>query len=220
MPSKHWIDRNTSALAHVKGGLSVIDNVTSYVKAGAGKPSGKERALFAAAIVFTYGVWENYVEQLAIDLCTRLSADIKPEQVPEKVKKQLEKRSAWELSISPGWRKLWSDFVREKAIGGDSEKFGMNTARAEQVKFLLSLAGAKDPFDGIPDSIAPGHLDAKRQTVTAALDELVTLRGEIVHTGKVPDTLSKYHVSSWRNYVEQLTEGVDKACRAQCKALL
>ena len=218
--AKHWADKDSPAHGHVKSGLSVIDNVTGYVKAGVGKPSAKERALFAAAIVFAYGVWENYVEQLAIDLCAKLAAGIKPEQVPDEVRKQLEKKSAWELTISPGWRKLWCDFVSEKAVGGDSDKFGMNTARAGSVKYLLSLAGVKDPFDGIDDNIAPTHLDAKKRTVIAALDELVTLRGEIVHTGKVPDTLSKSHVANWRNYVERLTAGVDKACRTQCKALL
>lgn len=217
---KHWTERDSDALAHVKSGLAVIDNVTGYVKAGVGKPSAKERALFAAAIVFAYGVWENYVEQLAIDLCEKLSDDVKPERVPEEVRKLLEKKTAWELSISPGWRKLWRDFVNEKAVGGDSDKFGMNTARAGSVKYLLSLAGVKDPFAGIDNNIAPTHLDQQKQNVTAALDELVTLRGEIVHTGKVPDTLSKGHVSNWRNYVEKLTAGVDSACRTQCKALL
>jgi len=213
-------DHDSSALSHVKSGLAVIDNVTSYVKAGVGKPSAKERALFAAAIVFAYGVWENYVEQLAIELSDRLSKDVKPDRVPEEVRKVLEKRSAWELTISPGWRRLWSDFVTEKAVGGDSDKFGMNTARAGSVKYLLSLAGVTDPFDGIKGNISPAHLDKAKQTVVMALDELVTLRGEIVHTGKVPDSLSKGHVSNWRNFVEQLTSGVDFACRKQCKALL
>lgn len=219
-PAVHWADQNSAAHDHVKSGLSVIDKVTGYVKPGVGKPSAKERALFAAAIVFAYGVWENYVEQLAIDLCIRLADEIKSERVPDEVRKQLEKKSAWELAISPGWRKLWCDFVNEKAVGGDSDKFGMNTARAGSVKYLLSLAGVKDPFDGIDDNISPIHLDTKKRTVISALDELVTLRGEIVHTGKVPDTLSKSHVANWRNFVENLIAGVDKACRAQCKSLL
>lgn len=217
---KHWADVDSIALAHAKSGLSVVDSVTSYVKAGAGKPSTKERALFAAAIVFAYGVWENYVEQLAIELSTNLSSDVNPEQVPDEVRKVLERKSAWELTISPGWRKLWLDLVSEKAIGGDTDKFGMNTARSGSVKYLLSLAGAKGPFDGIPDDIAPVHLDAPKRTVTTALDELVTLRGEIVHTGKVPDSLSKSHVANWRSYVQKLAAGVDQACRSQCKNLL
>ena len=216
----HWTEKETEAIAHVKSGLAVIDNVTSYVKSGVGKPSAKERALFAAAIVFAYGVWENYVEQLAIDITKKLSAEIDPENVPEEIRKILDKKTAWELSISPGWRKLWVDHVSEKAVGGEADKFGMNTARDGSVRYLLSLAGVNDPFSGIDKSICPAHLEESRRTVVLALDELVTLRGEIVHTGKVPDSLMKDHVSNWRNYIEQLTVMVDLASRKQCKSLL
>lgn len=180
----------------------------------------REKALFGAAIVFAYGVWENYVEQLAMELVARLSNEVSPEQVPDDVRKFLEKKSAWELAISPGWRKLWLDFVNEKAVGGESDKFGMNTARAGSVKYLLSLSGVSDPFKGIDNGIVPQHVDRDKRTVTAALDELVTLRGEIVHTGKVPASLSKNHVSSWRDYVANISKSVDQACRAQCKELL
>lgn len=216
----HWTEKETEAIAHVKSGLAVIDNVTSYVKSGAGKPSAKERALFAAAIVFAYGVWENYVEQLAIDITSKLSTEIDPEKVPEEIRKIFDKKSAWDLSISPGWRRLWVDHVREKAVGGDADKFGMNTARGNSVKYLLSLAGVNDPFSGIDKSICPTHLAEPKRTVVLALDELVTLRGEIVHTGKVPDSLRKDHVSNWRNYIEQLTSRVDQSSRTQCKSLL
>ncbi|KRG65647.1 hypothetical protein ABB26_03655 [Stenotrophomonas humi] len=170
--------------------------------------------------MFAYGVWENYVEQLAIELCKQLSNEILADLVPSEVRKILEKKNAWELTISPGWRNLWCDLVNEKAVGGDSDKFGMNTARAGSVRYLLSLAGVQDPFQGIDDNIVPAHLDPKLYKVTSALDELVTLRGEIVHTGKVPDSLSKGHVSNWRNYVEKLISEVDSASLKQCKALL
>ncbi|WP_148040888.1 HEPN domain-containing protein [Montanilutibacter psychrotolerans] len=192
----------------------------SYVKAGQGKPSTKERALFAASVVFTYGIWENYVEQLALELAGHVATIIRPENVPEEVKKVLEKKTAWELAISPGWKELWLAYVREKAIGDDSDKFGMNTARAGQVKHLLSLAGVKNAFDGVEDGIAPPHLDSKKRNAIDAVEALVTLRGEIVHTGKVPDELSKGRVIEWRGFIEQLTKKIDASCRTQCQAIL
>ena len=57
-------------------------------------------------------------------------------------------------------------------------------------------------------------------TTTDAIDALVTLRGEVVHTGKSPSSLRKQHVKEWREFVEALMKNVDKCCRAQCKDLL
>ena len=56
-------------------------------------------------------------------------------------------------------------------------------------------------------------------TFEEAVDDLVTLRGEIVHTGKVPDSLRKKHVLAWRSFVEKAIDNVDDSCRGQCKAL-
>lgn len=214
----HWTSKPSKAHRSVRDALKVVDNLLGFVKDGVGKPSVQERALFAAAVVFTYGIWENYVEQLAIELVEAVSRDIKPEKVPENVRKQLDKKSAWELAVSPGWRQLWSTSVREKAVGGDDEKFGLNTARAGQVKFLLALAGVADPFGAVPVDIIPDHLKAGA-TFDGAVDGLVTLRGEIVHTGKVPDALRKKHVLAWRKFVEKAIDKVDESCRHQCKSL-
>jgi hypothetical protein len=95
----------------------------------------------------------------------------------------------------------------------------MNTAKAGQVKNLLMLAGVTDAFLGVSDSITPEHLGTNQKFVDA-VNELVELRGRIVHTGKVPDSLRKKHVIEWRRFVEEAINGVDGACRTQCKTLL
>ncbi len=219
MTATNW-SISTNALGHVDAGLKVIDSLMGFVKAGQGKPSAKERALFAASVVFTYGIWENYVEQLALELSEKVAPSIKPEAVPIKIKKHLESKTPWELSVSPGWRRLWTEVVRAKALGDEKERFGMNTARAGQVAFLMELAGVEDSFRGIADSIAPAHLEEKQRTVKESVDALVALRGEIVHTGKVPTSLSKSHVNAWKDFVKELTKAMDKSCREQCKKLL
>ena len=70
-PAIDWT-RTTDASRHVEAGLKVINSLMEFVKQGQGKPSAKERSIFAASVVFAYGVWENYVEQLALELhlCT------------------------------------------------------------------------------------------------------------------------------------------------------
>jgi RiboL-PSP-HEPN len=212
-----WTDQATDSHSSIAASLAVVDNLLGFAKDGKGKPSVKERALFAAAVVFTYGIWENFVEQLAIELATRVAKVVAPEKVPEQIRKLLEKRSAWELTVTPGWRKLWMEHVRLQAIGDDEDKFGMNTAKAGQVKHLLSLAGVDDPYQGIAVANLPDHLPQAKKTVVEAINSLVELRGAIVHTGKVPDTLRKSHVLAWRLFVETATNTIDASCRAQCK---
>ena len=216
----HWTESKTAAHHSVGDALKVVDNLLGYVKDGQGKPAVKERALFAAAVVFTYGIWENYAEQLAIELVRKVAEEIAPERVPEQIRKSFEKRTAWELTVTPGWRSLWTRQVELQAVGDDDEKFGMNTARAGQVKNLLSLAGVSDPYAGLPLSIIPEHLPAPKKNIVEAINSLVELRGEIVHTGKVPDTLRKGHVRAWRGFVEAAAERIDGACRQQCKAFM
>lgn len=215
----HWADARTAAFKSVAAGLSVVDNLLSFTKDGQGAPSGKERALFAAAVVFTYGVWENFVEQLAIELASKLSPDIPPEHVPEQIRKSLEKKTPWELAVHPGWRVLWSQHIAVQAIGDNGDKFGMNTAKAGQVKNLLSQAGASEPYQKIPAAVIPAHLPRPKRNVDDAINALVELRGEIVHTGTVPNALRKGHVRDWRNFVAQAADSIDEASREQCKKL-
>jgi hypothetical protein len=95
----------------------------------------------------------------------------------------------------------------------------MNTAKAGQVKNLLGQVGATDPYQKITPTILPEHLETTKKNAADAINSLVELRGEIVHTGKVPETLRKGHVLAWRNFVEQAAEKIDDACREQCKEL-
>ncbi|NOZ19465.1 MAG: hypothetical protein GXP25_00090, partial [Planctomycetes bacterium] len=110
--------------------------------------------------------------------------------------------------------------VELQAVGDDGERYGLNTAKAGQVKNLLELAGVKDAFAGLAPSIVPDHLGQKVTDPSDAVNRLVELRGEIVHTGAVPDSLRKNHVREWRQFVESITVELDKNCRKQCKQLL
>jgi RiboL-PSP-HEPN len=216
----HWTDTATTAHASIADALAAVDNILSFAKEERGKPTEAERALFAAAVVFIYGIWENYVEQLAVELVSNASAEVTPEKVPEQVRKSLEKKTAWELTVSPGWRALWAEHVKVQAVGDDAEKFGLNTAKAGQVQNLLVQAGVKEPYKDVPTTIVPKHLAAGQKDFVNAVNALVALRGEIVHTGKVPDSLRKGHVLQWRRFVEQAAKSIDETCRKQCHSLI
>lgn len=213
-----WFDTRSMALSNAETSLNTVDELLTLVKDGRGKPSEKERAVFAAVVVFLYGIWENFVEQLAIELVTHLSPSIDPTRVPDQVRKSLEKKSAWELSVHPGWRSLWAESVKLQAVGDDGDKFGMNTAKSGQVKNLLVAAGACDCFAKASASIIPGHLEEIAK-VEDAVNQLVELRGEIVHTGKVPESLRKSHVMDWKSFVRSVCESVDECAREQSKLL-
>lgn len=140
------------------------------MKDTSGKPSNDERALFAAAVVFSYGVWENYVETLAIELVAKIVEEIDPANVPKHIHSQIEKhQSVWELAVSPGWKRLWVQLVERKAIG-DEDDYGLNSARLGQVRNLLGLAGVADCFECTDSTVVPDHLDHV-EDVVAAVDE-------------------------------------------------
>lgn len=215
-----WTIKQTTAATSASSALKVVDNILSFVKDTKGKPSEKERALFAAAVVFTYGVWESFVEQLATEIAAHLATEISEHNVPDAIRVVLQKKTAWELAVSPGWRALWQHHVRGEALGDDAERHGMNTARHGNVKRLLALAGVTEAFSQLGAQVIPQHHNAKGATVETAIDALVTLRGEIAHTGKVPDALRKSQVNSWHVFVADLVDGLDKACRDECASLL
>ena len=149
-----WTSKPTDARTSVDSTLRVVDDLLSYMSAGKGKPAQQERAIFAAAVVFSHGVWESYVEELAIEIATNVSDSIKPEKVPENVRKLLEAASPWELNVHPGWQALWIQRVTATAKG-EGESYGLNTAKVKQVSTLLKTAGVDEFFNKLPKKIIP-----------------------------------------------------------------
>jgi hypothetical protein len=206
--SGHWTERRTRSATQSDEGLKVVSSLMSWVKDGVGKPNADERNLFMAAVAFAYGVWENYVEQLALELVGHLSNELDPSDVPEEARREFTKgREAWEIAVAPGWKELWRRRVQELAVGDEGEKFGLNSANQGQVRNLFRLVGV-DPFDGVD----PASL--KR------IAELVRVRGEIVHTAHVPGTLRKADPIAWGDFVATVIADVDESCRRQCARLL
>lgn len=200
---------SSDALNSLSNGLGAVDNVLSFAKPTKGKPSNQERSLFVASVALSYAVWENFVEDLVIEATRFLAMEIDPASVPEPARRFVEHNTkAWDLSVHPGWRDLWIDRIKTRAKGreDEDEDFGLLTASAAKVKALFANSGL-DPFAGVDDDL------------TAQLDDLVALRGEIVHTGQAPSDFYKANAISAKDTVQQLSVATDASIAEQVDEL-
>lgn len=203
---------DSQALTDLHAGLKAVDNVLSFAKSGVGKPLAKERSLFVASVALSYAVWENYVEEVAIEVTRFVSQSCSESLVPPTVREWImkgePKPDAWDLAVYPGWRELWLRSVRTRAKGSDDNErdFGMLSADQKNVRALFDRVGV-DPFGNVNTD------DLDR------LAKLVSERGEIVHTGKAPMDFYKQNAVDWRTFVEKLAGQVDKSVRAGASKL-
>lgn len=222
-----WSDAAWSA----DRGMAVVDGLMSFASATRGNPTNEQRSLYVASVAFSYAVWENYVEDLAVELAGMLSAQVGPDSVPDSTRRSIEQHSAWELAVHPGWRGLWADRVRTLAKGDSAAgKWGMNTASFGKVVELFEVVGVELPprrltapqprgaQRRVPARVAidnNGELDVKN-----ALAQLIEVRGEAVHTARTTDPLYKDEVLWWSDFVRALYHVTDESALAQCRALV
>ena len=129
-----------------------------------------------------------------------MAPTIDPAVLPPKLVERInDGLTAWELNVTPGWRQVWVNKVTIAAKGDGKSRHGLSMARASAVEDLFGWVGFS-PSNGITPSM---H----------RLDQLVTLRNSVVHTGKIPSDLYKADVLSWREFVQTLYESIDKGCR-------
>jgi hypothetical protein len=227
-----WTGWTTAALG-ADVGMQVPKGLMSFANDGRGAPTKEQRSLYLAAVAFTYAVWENYIEDLAIELVGVLSKRLPAERVPGDVKDLISKNaSPWELSVHPGWQGLWRSRVSESAKGTASAgQWGINTADATNVSRLFKSVGV----DALPKTLAAPiddnnkvmltppniHLSSHGSLdVTNALSQLIGVRGEAVHTAKTSDKLLKREVLWWSAFVHDLYEKMDEQARRGCAELL
>jgi hypothetical protein len=202
---------DSKALRDLRTGLKAVDDVLGFVKTTAGKPSKQEKSLFVASVALSYAMWENYVEDVAVEATEALSTDVQKEDVPATVRDSIMKLqptpTVWDIAVHPGWRSLWLAAVEQRAKGGaNTDDLGMNTANQKNVRSLFERVGV-DPFTQASDE------DLEN------VEKLVKQRGQIVHTGKAPSDFYKEDAVGWRTFVEDLATKVDKAVGAQAKSL-
>ncbi len=224
------------AAVDADAGMEVPIGLMSFSSSDPGRPTTQQPTLYIAAIAFTYAVWENYIEDLAIELAEVITEHIPPRLVPPSVQKIIaDKATAWELSVHPGWRGLWLNEVIRRAKGEDGvASFGLNTASWENVGKLFALVGIAP----IPERIAapksynndgvklavPKNISVSRKdgTVVTAnlLSQLITVRSQAVHTAKTTVPLAKPEVLWWAEIIRTLYEVTDNRGRRAARALI
>jgi hypothetical protein len=198
--------RPTNAKTDADAGLGIIDGLMEYASDKRGRRSKKEVSLYMASVTFAYAVWENFVEEISIELVKRLADPLDglpPEQLTRPEVRDLieENATTWELAVYPGWRQLWVERVRKSAVGEEGGGWGVNTANARNTKRLFRRVG----INPLPEDKADD------------LDALVELRGEITHTAKTKQPVYKAEVAQWQGLVANLCEETDVAARQQCQ---
>lgn len=226
MTTREW----TKAALGADEGMKVPAGMMSFARSSRGKPTANETTLFLGAVSFGYAVWENYVEEVAIELTERLSSTIAPERIPEVSKVEIEKSaSPWELSVHPGWRGLWVRRVVEMTKGGEGGQggWGLNSATYENTQRVFAVAGLTDALPRrlevkstakAPTNVQVG--DNGDVDVRNALKQLIDVRGEAVHTARAPEHLRKGHVTWWLKFVNSLYEETDRRARRAVTEML
>lgn len=224
------MDFRTSAYLNALKGMEVPRGMMTFSKGGQGKPSKDEITLSLGAVSFAYAVWENYVEELAIELTRRLAAGIAPEQIPTAARAVIEKdATSWELSVHPGWRGLWINRVIAITKGGEDGRggWGLNSATFENTEGVFETAGFGDVLPTrltvkATGATAPQNVRATKGEVGVknALTQLIEVRGGAIHTATAPDHLRKGHVRWWLAFVEALFEETDRRAQQEVDRLL
>jgi hypothetical protein len=194
--------------------LRHADRLIEGTKSTAGKPTAQEGTMFVASVALTYAAWEAYVEDLAVEATQHLSESIDAADVPESSRQAIESRKSnpWDLFVHPGWRAIWRDAVLVKAKGEQSkdpksrDEFGMNTAREKQIRTLFRAVGID-------------FMDKVSADDRAALEDLVTARGEVVHAASAPAAFKKSKAKAYRDLVERMALVADEELRQQITAL-
>lgn len=219
----------TSAYLNALKGMEVPRGMMTFSKGGQGKPSKDETTLFLGAVSFAYAVWENYVEEVAIELTRNLADGIAPERIPMASRAAIEQgATSWELSVHPGWRGLWVNRVTTITKGSEDGRagWGLNSATFKNTEEVFETAGFGD---ALPKRLtvkgratAPKNVRASKGEVDVknALEQLIAVRGEAVHTATAPDHLRKGHVRWWLAFVEALFEETDRQAQREVDRLL
>lgn len=213
------VERTGAALT-AEEGMKVPKGMMSFASSSQGKPTTNETTLYLGAVSFAYAVWENYVEEVAIELTERLSGAIEPHRIPEAARTEIERSaSPWELSVHPGWRGLWVRQVVKMTKGGEEGQggWGLNSATYDNTGRVFAVAGltgvlprrlaVKSPANA-PTKVQVG--DGKMVDVRHTLQQLIEVRGEAVHTARAPEHLRKGHVTWWLKFVSSLYEETDR----------
>lgn len=236
-----WEEQWTQAAWSADKGMDVVSGLMSYASSSRGQPTNEQRSLYLAAVAFSYAVWENYIESLAVELVTALAVALPEDRIPDGARSVIEfadrerkvPTAAWELAVHPGWRQLWVSRVTAMAVGRpNTSEYGINTANVHNVNALLGAVGLpnlpmrivapapRGQQRRIPSGVEERNPDDNSVNLRGTLQALISARGEAVHTASSTSPLFKDEVLWWAEFVRGLYHEVDTYARSGCITLL
>ncbi len=195
MASKSWekFDENFEDIER----LVDLGDIMSYFDKEGGEDSDKDDldkdidVLYRAAVVLMVSHWEAYVENICSEALSALVENVnKSDDLPKEIKKQVAneiKETKNEIEIwkiaDDGWKK----YLREKLLNyKEVRDRSFNTPKSAQTEeFVNKVVG----LPKITESWVFDDFTAKKSK--EKLDNLIEIRGQIAHRGKLGQKISK-----------------------------
>lgn len=204
----------TKAAKSFEENWRTVELISQFTEDRAGRSHEQTAALNQAALIFCITAWEGYVEDALKESATYLAEHCPSyDKLPQEVRRQLE------LAVTPGkgwgskspsgyyvgdlagagWRTLLRTLATQATEGSN-----FNTPKSKNVKGLFSS------WCGIDVTSVWSWQNFASPNAAKRLDESITLRGQIVHTGSKPDGINKAWIDTYgRKNIFKLVEKTD-----------
>lgn len=197
------LDAATNLLADVD---SLLNHHPAQKDPKPGKPAGPGYApLLRAGTSLCYTAWEVYVEEALLETVSWLIENRSPGDLPDALRSWVSDQSGdpWAF-VGDSWRAAVLELVRSRVEGDEKGRFGFNTASVPGIEGLYLQVLGYSPLREI------SWQKKANAAVRKDISTLVTVRGEIVHRGSTPGSLSLGGVRAWADFVRRLTEKFDE----------
>ena len=199
-----------SALEAAKSLLGDVDSLLNHHPAQTdpkpGKPVGPGYGpLLRAGTALCYTAWEVYVEEALLETVEWFLDNKASGDLPDALRSWVAEQSGdpWAF-VGDFWRAAVLELVRSRVEGDELGRYGFNTASVPGVEGLYGQILGYSPLREI------SWQKKANSSVRKDISTLVTVRGEIVHRGSTPGSLSLGGVRSWADFVRRLTEKFDE----------
>jgi hypothetical protein len=193
--------------------LRDVRDVVEYARASAAAGGARTTppALRRSSIVVLLAALERFVEQLAMQSVEALLEDeaATPDYFPASLRtaigSALKGADAWQLARD-GWKTVLRSYAKRQVYGRN-----FNNPSWTKINSLFAS------MLGIEDILATcGWRNYPAETLKDHLEDLVELRNEIAHTGRMADDREPLHlqgIESWADWLERLGDRLDDVVR-------
>lgn len=185
------VERVEKSLAHAEVLLKKGEEASGHQE---------KAALFQASVVACYAAWEAFIEdQLLADL-EGIVEQGAPEKLPKALKKEVTENKnfcPWDLA-GDGWQEQAMRVGRRLLVGDEDGAFGLNTANPKNVIRISKTLIGQDRLAGV------SWQKSTNKQVEQKIQELVELRGAIVHAQLSDRKLNAQQRNAWIQFTRKL----------------